>query len=261
MKKGLFIAIVLTMFFLSGLAAAKPILEKIPVDTSQFHTKFNAYGQRDVSFSKNGYPFLEYFWNGAWIDYKMANFFLKNIGSDGNCELTISGTKNTQAFSVKANTSYVLRIKPWNLDYYSDSLVTSTNDKLVFKSAEVSQTASNYEIVLEELPKEADIDLSNLPDKEWFYDTIWERRERYCAKIDNYIKLRNDGLFGYNYSQPDKFKFDGNEKWEVKDGFLYLSWNGGFAIYKLRLTTKDTDCLFGTRTKTNEPYTFHRIKR
>jgi len=261
MKKGIFIAIVLTMFFLSGLAAAKPILEKIPVDTSQVHTKYNAYGQPDVSLSKNGYPVLEYFWDGAWIDYKMANFFLNNIGSDGNCELTISGAKNTQTFSVKANTSYVLRIKPWNSDYYSDSFVTSTNDKLVFKSPQVSQTASNYEIILEELHKEGDVDLSNLPDKEWFHDTIWESRERYCAKTDTYIKLRSDGLFGYNYAQPDKFTFDGNEKWHVKDGFLYISWNGGFAIYKLRLTSKDTDYLFGTRTKNNEPFTFHRIRR
>ena len=261
MKKSLFIAIVLSMFFLSGLAAAKPILEKIPVDTSEVYTKYNAYQQSDVSFSKNGYPFLEYFWNGAWIDYKMANFFLKNIGSDGNCELTISGVKNTQTYKVKANTSYVLRIKPWNSDYYSDSFVTSTNEKLVFKSPKVPETVSKYEIVLEELPKEGAVDLSNLPDKEWFHDTIWEKRERHCAKIDTYIKLRSDGLFGYNYGQPDKFKFDGDEKWEVKDGFLYLSWNKGFAIYKLRLTSKDTDYLFGTRTKTNEPFTFHRIKQ
>jgi len=261
MKKGLFLAISLTMFFLSGLAAAKPILEKIPLDTSQVYTKYNAYGQKDVTFSQNGYPFLEYFWDGAWIDYKMANFFLKNTGSDGNCELTISGAKKTQTFSAKANSSYVLRIKPWKSDYYSDTFVTSTKDKIMFNSAQVSQTASNYEIILEELHVEGNVDLSNLPDEEWFHNTIWEGRRKYRAKVDCYMTLRSDRLFGYNYGQPDNFKFDGNDTWEVKDGFLYLSWNNNFAIYKIRLTSKNADYLFGTRTKTNEPFTFHRIRR
>ncbi len=239
----------------------KPILDKISVDISNVYTSYNAYGQPEVSFSQNGYPILEYFWDGAFIDYKMANFYLKNIGSDGNCELIMFEGKNKETFSLKANMSYVLRIKPWNLDNYSDSFVTSTMDKLVFQNAQISQKDANYDIILEELRKEADVDLSNLPDQEWFNDTIWEERKKYCAQIDTYIKLRSDGLFGYNYVQPDKFKFDGNEKWQIKDGFLLLSWNGGFATIKLRLTSKNTDYLFGTHSRSAAPRMLTRISR
>ena len=239
----------------------KPILEKISVDISQVYTSYNAYGQPDVSFSKNVYPILEYFWNGAFIRYRMANFYIRNIGSEGNCELIISEAKNKQKYTLKANMSYVLRIKPWNLRDYSDDFVTLKMDKLVFESSQKAKPDGGYDIILEELPQEGNLALSNLPDKKWFSNTIWEYKRKYCAKIDSYIKLRSDGLFGYNDIKPEKFKFDGNEKWKIKDGFLYLVWNGGFATVKYKLTNKNTDYLFGVHSNSIGPYMLHRINQ
>ena len=246
----------------------KPILEKISVDISQVYTLNNAYGQTEVSYSKNDYPMLEYFWDGAFLKYSMANLYLENIGSDGDCELIISETKHKQTFSLKANTSYILRVKPWNIDKYLDNCITLEMDKLILTSTQKSKLNGYYDITLEELPKVSDVDSSNLPDKKWFNNTIWEYRKKYCVTIEYYIKLRSDGLFGYiSYPKdpadvkPEKFKFDGNDKWTIRDGFLYLDWNGGYATVKYKLTNKNTDYFLGTHSNSTAQRMLYRINQ
>ncbi|MFB0566631.1 MAG: hypothetical protein ACETWK_13270 [Candidatus Aminicenantaceae bacterium] len=141
------------------------------MDLSQTYTSYNVYSQPDIVYSRNGFPFVEYFFHGAFLDYKTANFFMKNIGSEGTFEVITSDANDKQTFSIKANTSYVLRIKPWDFGSYRDDLISIKMDQLVFKNTK--KPKRNYELIFEEIYSESDTALSDPQNREWFNDTIW----------------------------------------------------------------------------------------
>jgi len=258
-----------------------PKLEKLDIDTSKSITENNAYGQPSVVISNDGYPITEYIWEGAWIDKVTVNFYVKNSRGSGKSEIfvSIAETKG-RIFDVKADTNYIVRVTinqfgstgPWNMTPWVKYPVilqaSSFKDSIIFEAPQAFKLKSDkfnklmdFEIRLEKLPGPGKVDSSNLPDKEWFDNSIWEYKYKYCLATERYILLRSDGLFGHNDNKPEDFKVDGDETWEIKDGILILSWNKGYALVKYKLTNKNTSYLFGTHSNSAIPFMLHRIKK
>ena len=114
---------------------------------------------------------------------------------------------------------------------------------------------------MDELPDAGEVDPSNLPDKAFFEDRECDLSLRYCSIPYDYILPRRDGRIGYaqsprifdkpGLSPSDHYRFDADHKWEVKDGFLVLSWNRAFAANEFTLTSRNAKYLFGSHS--NEP--------
>ncbi len=250
-----------------------PKLEPVHVDTSSVLTHNNVYGQPDYVFSGDGHPIIEYSWHQAWISGVRVNFYMKNSRGPGKSEIAASVTRTKKAsFEVKADTTYVIRVfikefgisGPWNMTQWMEYPVKlqagSFEDSIRFQAPLGVKRATDkfelldFEIGLDELPDAGKVDPSNLPDKAFFNDRECDIAYRYCVVPNNWILLRSDGLIGHansprsseGRSQRDHYRFDGDDKWEVKDGFLILSWNRAFASEKYSLTNKNAEYLFGT---------------
>jgi len=270
----LFLAV---FFFACG--DKSPQLEKMAVDTSELLTHYNAYGQPHAVFSKNGYPIIEYGWLRGNISGVNTYFYVKNSKCPGQAEISISLTETmTQSFEVKPDTAYVIRVisnvfgstLPWNATQWTEHQVTlqtgSLKDTIKFQVPQILNTDSArggvqvFRIKMDELPDEGAVDPSDLPDKAFFDNRECSIGLRYCLSIENWVLLRSDGLVGRADTFPlrevrdlsDHYRADGDDKWVVKDGFLTIIWNNGFATNTFKLTNRDTKYLFGTHS--NHPF-------
>lgn len=261
-----------------GRIGAGPKIEKLNVDTSTTYTEYDVYGQRDAVFSNNGYPILEYLWVPGRISDVIVSFYFRNTGSDGRCTFIAStAEQKKRTFDLKANTSYVLRV---SVSEFGPTLPADSGDwaahalslevmgieehiKFYVPRAVESKTDKSTPVVswlrLEEMGDPGAVDVANLPDKEWFENSVWSHSPRYAFKRYHFVKFRSDGKFGLGYLDPSVFTVDGDETWDVQGGDLTLSWNGGFAFARCKLTNRSTRYLFCTHSRSRWSYMLYRL--
>ena len=270
----LFLAV---FFFACG--DKSPQLEKLALDTSELLTQYNVYGQPHAVFSKNGFPIIEYGWLRAHISGVNTYFYVKNSKYAGQAEISITLTETMkQLFEVKPDTAYVIRVinnvsgstLPWNATQWTEHQVTlqtgSLKDTIKFQVPQIFNIDDDraglrvFRIMMNELPAEGAVDPANLPDKAFLDDRECSIGLRYCLSKEGYVLLRSDGLVGRADYPPlsevrdlsGHYRVDGDDRWEVKDGFLTIIWNNGFATNTFKLTNRDAEYLFGTHS--NHPF-------
>lgn len=266
-KKGILwvTGLLLIILIIVAGCAGGPDIKDLYTDSIASTMYTDKYGRPGVVCLDNGYPIIEYIWDGSWIDKLVGNFYFINQGNAGDVKFMVHvEERKEQTFNLKANTSYIFRIKinefgstgPYRSERWEKHLihikVKNIEHQITFEAPQGTQRDNDalklydFEMILEELYDPGKIDSLNCPDKAWLVNSIWQEKFRYGVNTQTYIKFQDDGLFGYNDKKPEEFKFDGTETWEIKNRKLVLSWNDGYLYAKYQLTNKNTDCLFGT---------------
>ena len=253
------------------LCLASTQLEWIDIDSSSLKTKYDAYGLPSVTFTKDFYPVIEYKFDGSFIDTVLPNFFVKNREKTGpvNVKVTIETEKSVN-FTLKAGTAYVIRVPikllntaSWGKGIgktYPVNIKIGNLEKNISFKGEHSDSIE-FDIILEEMPSKIDSgNDENLPNENWFYNSIWSQKYFRSKYSLGYIKLLPDRTFQYNDSKPNNFKECSRDcTWEIKKGDLIISWNNGYSVYKYKIAINEFKSFYGTNNRDNYPRELKRI--
>jgi hypothetical protein len=266
----IFLPVLMSILIIANPACAQaPAIEFLPLDYSKLTTRYNVYRQPSNIFTNDYWPIVDYQFHAAWVQGVYVNFFLKNSGGSGEVVLTArSNNEKMQPYTFEAGKSYIVRIyitlgatPPWPgsgggnipLTNYPVSLTVGSETKETTFSCTPSSELAIERIIVEELiPEEVEVSQNNFPDEELFADTTWYEQYDKSAMVNETIKFREDGHFGYIGGGIGKYSFDRN-KWKIESGELVLSYNNDFVTCRYRLTSKDAKFFIGSCGKDNIP--------
>ena len=230
----LFIIIILSA---SAGCFSKTKFEQIPVNYALLTTMRNANGQPEIIYSEEKYPVVEYLWDGTRIKSVVVNYYIKNTGESDQAEIavTVAGKKK-KIFEFKPNTSYIIRAHinqfgitgPWNSTKWVKHTVKyqvgSLRRIIAFEAPQGAKRAGDkvklldFDISVDEMDnKELKVEPGNLPDQNWFHDTVWVIRFQNGSVPLKYIRLYRNGSFGYNTGEPRNFYSEEDELNQLKE--------------------------------------------